>query len=353
MSFERSAIRLLAAVMLVAISPATSTAQGGGDARVWENYDFIPGSKVLFYTDFSEDVVGNFARGLTHVSGPVEVVERDGVKVLRSTGHSVFLIPVGRALPSRFTLEIDVVAGLAALPDYDIVAVEGGPELDRGDTSAEVNWAPHVTTIIGGGKNSEQNIAEDVALQARGAPTRLRILMDGAYFKMYANEKRLYNIPQLPFKRAPVIRIVVRGGEEADQATFITGIRLAESETDVLYDALSSMGRWATQGILFATGKADLQPESRPVLKEIAATLKKYPALKILIEGHTDNVGAAASNMTLSDARAAAVKVALVADHGADGARITTKGFGDSKPSVPNTTASGRAQNRRVEIVKQ
>ena len=63
-------------------------------------------------------------------------------------------------------------------------------------------------------------------------------------------------------------------------------------------------------------------------------------------------IGAAASNLTLSDVRAAAVKAALVADFGADAARITTKGLGDTKPAAPNTTAEGRAQNRRVEVVK-
>ena len=121
----------------------------------------------------------------------------------------------------------------------------------------------------------------------------------------------------------------------------------------MLYDALAAKGRWVTQGILFATGKADVQPESRPVLKEIAKTLKEHGDLKILIEGHTDNVGSSASNLTLSDARAAAVKATLVSDFGVDGGRITTKGFGDTKPSVPNATAIGRAQNRRVEVVKQ
>src|SRR4029079_6335480 len=112
-----------------------------------------------------------------------------------------------------------------------------------------------------------------------------------------------------------------------------TSIRVAESQTDVLYDALAAKGRWVTQGILFATGKAELQPESRPVLKEIAATLKEHGDLKILIEGHTDNVGSSASNLALSDARAAAVKTALVTDFGVDGARVTTKGYGDTKPS--------------------
>jgi outer membrane protein OmpA-like peptidoglycan-associated protein len=175
--------------------------------------------------------------------------------------------------------------------------------------------------------------------------------MDGPYFKMYANERRLYNIPELAFKRDSVIRIMLSAKEE--EPAYVTSLRVAESETDVLYDALTAKGRWATQGILFATGKADVQPESRPVLKEIAATLKEHADLKILIEGHTDNVGSAGSNLTLSDARAAAVKTALVSDFGVDGGRITTKGFGDTKPAVPNATAEGRAQNRRVEIVKQ
>jgi outer membrane protein OmpA-like peptidoglycan-associated protein len=89
------------------------------------------------------------------------------------------------------------------------------------------------------------------------------------------------------------------------------------------------------------------------VLREIAVTMKQHGDLRILIEGHTDNVGSPASNLALSDARAAAVKAALVSAYGVDGGRITTRGLGDTKPSVPNTTAAGRAQNRRVEIVKQ
>jgi outer membrane protein OmpA-like peptidoglycan-associated protein len=134
---------------------------------------------------------------------------------------------------------------------------------------------------------------------------------------------------------------------------YVASIRVAESETDVLYDALANKGRWSTQGILFATGKAELRPESRPVLKEIAETLKAHADLRILVEGHTDNVGASAANLALSEARAAAVKGALVSDFAIDASRITTKGFGDTKPVAPNATAEGKAQNRRVEVVKQ
>ena len=359
MRIARWSLALLAAGALIAAAPVTGASQGAGakeSAKVWENYDFVPGNKVLFYTDFSEDRVGNFARGLKYKTGPVEIVERGAVKMLRSTGQSEFLIPVGKKLPDRFTLEIDVVAPRGSCGCYDVIAFEGGAELDRGDTSAEINWQPAGTIIITSAfnnRNLEVEVPNDVQEQIKGSVVHVRVLMDGPYFKMYSNERRMYNIPELPFKRDSVIRVVMHGSDEPDVAVFVTSIRVAESETDVLYDALMAKGRWATQGILFATGKADLQPESRPVLKEIAATLKQHGDLEILIEGHTDNVGSAASNLALSDARAAAVKAGLVSQYGADGARITTKGFGDTKPSAPNATAAGRAQNRRVEIVKQ
>ena len=346
-------VHFVVAALAIAIFAGDVTAQATkADAKLYENYDFVPGSKVIFYTDFSEDKVGNFARGLKYKSGPVEVVERDGIKVLRSTGRGEFLIPVGRKLPQRFTLEIDVLASDPTR--HAVVAFEGGPQLDRGDKSAEVSWEITGAFMFGAGQdatNSTVKTPKEMEAALTGNVAHIRVLMDSAYFKMYTNERRFYNIPELKFARDSVIRVMLSGTDELP--AFITGIRVAESQTDVLYDALAAKGRWATHGILFATGKAEVQPESRPVLKEIASTLKQHADLKILIEGHTDNVGAAASNLALSDARAAAVKAALVAEHGVDAARITTKGFGDTKPSVPNTTSAGRAQNRRVEVVKQ
>ena len=349
-----------------ASAPATSSASApstaSGDAvtakpndKVWENYDFVPGNKVMFYTDFSEDKVGNFARGLKYKSGPAEIVERNDTKVLRATGNAEFLIPLGRKLPERFTLEVDVIApqngGMSRAFSF-----EGGATPLGDEKSAWITWNPNGAWIQGSGLNMASGgvtVPDAMVSVLAGNVAHIRVLMDGAYFKMYVNERRLFNNPELAFVRDSVIRLTLGGTEEDGKAVYVTSIRVAESETDVLYDALAAKGRWVTQGILFATGKADLQPESRPVLKEIASTLKQHADLKILIEGHTDNVGASASNLTLSDARAAAVKTALVTDFGVDGSRITTKGFGDTKPSVPNATAAGRAQNRRVEVVKQ
>ena len=80
--------------------------------------------------------------------------------------------------------------------------------------------------------------------------------------------------------------------------------------------------------------------------------LKEHTDLKLTIEGHTDNVGAAQANHDLSHKRAAAVKAILVSSYGIDAARLEATGFGDKKPVAPNTTGEGRQQNRRVELVK-
>ena len=338
-----------------AASGSSDAAAAKPNAKVWENYDFVPGNKVIFYTDFSEDKVGNFARGLKYRGGSAEIVERNDTKVLRATSTAEFLVPVGKKLPERFTLEMDVIAPLSGVMNRAL-SFEGGAEQAGDDKSAWVTWNPQGAWIQGSGLDMNSggaHVPEAMASAFAGNVTHIRVLMDGAYFKMYANERRMYNIPELAFRRDSVIRVSLGGGEEDAMAVYVTSIRVAESETDVLYDALAAKGRWVTRGILFATGKADVQPESRPVLKEIASTLKQHADLKILIEGHTDNVGSSASNLALSDARAAAVKSTLVSDFGMDGSRITTKGLGDTKPSVPNTTSAGRAQNRRVEVVKQ
>jgi OmpA-OmpF porin, OOP family len=88
-----------------------------------------------------------------------------------------------------------------------------------------------------------------------------------------------------------------------------------------------------------------------PILAAVAEVLKGDPALKIEVSGHTDSTGEAKKNRELSERRAAAVKRALVEKYGADGARITAKGWGAEQPIQDNATEDGRAFNRRVEIV--
>ena len=105
----------------------------------------------------------------------------------------------------------------------------------------------------------------------------------------------------------------------------------------------------AVYGVLFDFNKSTLQPASDPVLQQILDLLKKTPALKIEVQGHTDNVGGDAYNQTLSEARARAI-VTWLTQHGIAAARLTAKGFGKTRPIADNATDAGRANNRRVEI---
>lgn len=122
-------------------------------------------------------------------------------------------------------------------------------------------------------------------------------------------------------------------------------------KADAMAKALNTDGFIALD-IHFATAKADILPESLPVIEEIAALLKGNPVLKVGVEGHTDNTGTAAGNKTLSEARAKSVVAAIVAK-GIASARLTPAGFGQEKPIADNRTEEGRAKNRRVELVKR
>ena len=117
-------------------------------------------------------------------------------------------------------------------------------------------------------------------------------------------------------------------------------------------DALAEKGHVSTQGIYFDTGSDRIRPESTPTLKEIGQMLNEHPELKLRIEGHTDNVGNAASNQTLSERRADAVRQFLVSTYGIDASRLGAKGFGATKPVASNSTQEGQQNNRRVELVK-
>lgn len=103
-------------------------------------------------------------------------------------------------------------------------------------------------------------------------------------------------------------------------------------------------------GILFDVDKTALKPVAQTNLQNLAASLQKNPETNIMIIGHTDNTGSDSYNMDLSVRRAEAVK-SYITNSGVSAARLSTTGKGESEPIGDNTTAAGRAQNRRVEIV--
>ena len=106
---------------------------------------------------------------------------------------------------------------------------------------------------------------------------------------------------------------------------------------------------FAATAIQFQTGKATIKPASNAILNEVAAILREYSDYYMTLEGYTDNVGSPAKNLQLSKDRAAAVKSALII-RGISADRLVSNGYGEANPVAPNTTAAGRAKNRRVVL---
>jgi outer membrane protein OmpA-like peptidoglycan-associated protein len=138
--------------------------------------------------------------------------------------------------------------------------------------------------------------------------------------------------------------------------------RLADRE-QALYESLKQFeGKFASirreargtilslSDILFDFGKAELRRDAELNLAKVAVILQQYPEMKILVEGHTDNVGSEKYNVELSEERAAAVYTFL-GEQGVSGDRLETKGYGFSQPMTSNATPEGRQQNRRVDLV--
>lgn len=143
------------------------------------------------------------------------------------------------------------------------------------------------------------------------------------------------------------------------QITYVHVLETAGMDTgmvgvsaDALAAGLERDGKVTLDGIFFDSGRATLKSESDASLDQTAQLMQRQAGLKLLVVGHTDSIGAAAANLRLSEQRAQAVRNALVS-RGVAASRLAAQGVGSSAPVASNDTEAGRAQNRRVELVRQ
>ena len=172
--------------------------------------------------------------------------------------------------------------------------------------------------------------------------------------RVYANGEKIWDIPRA-FDAASKYNAVtfgMQGSYGADDYMLLGNIRLAVGAADTR-NKLMTEGKFVTRGILFDVNSDKIKPESSGALKDIANVLKENAGVKVKIVGHTDSDGDDKANMTLSEKRAAAVKNHLVKEYGIDEASLTTEGKGESQLADKNPTPEGKANNRRVEFIKQ
>jgi hypothetical protein len=139
------------------------------------------------------------------------------------------------------------------------------------------------------------------------------------------------------------------GGREIASVGFEV---LQHVDSRAMSELLAATGRVPLYGIRFASGQASIGSDSHAALAEVGELLSGDPSLRLRIEGHTDDRGAAAFNQGLSVQRAAAVRDYLIETFEIDSRRLLTAGYGSTRPLAPNETETGRAQNRRVELAR-
>ncbi len=306
---------------------------------------FIPGEKTVFYDDFTD---------MGPDDAPPHFKVRGAAPQLRASGSIRQLTIVGRGslfpnitvLPKNFTYE----AELTMTGKNRVMTTLNLMSKEKPILHLTTSASPGTTDLIATMRSPYQELGRKRLPTNWNEPVKLALWVQNGRLRVFVNgEKQLdFNQVEMP----PIDKVEFMHDFYGGESLGYRMVRFAESTPD-FSQVIGSSGRYVTHGILFDTDSDRLKPESAPVIQSIARGLETNPNLKLLIEGHTDSVGNADHNLDLSRRRAEAVKSVLVSQFNIDGARLSTAGLGAAKPIDSNDTPQGRAQNRRVELVKQ
>ena len=326
---------------------ASSEKNNPPSVQSYKNYDFVPGDQIIFESDLANEETGEIPSQFTVSEGQVDVQEEDGENVIHvPKGAGAVITPrmtKTTYMPDKFTIELDFKNESFGLNHLEVdfghrTYYSGGEGITPGMRfdNGSINWTlgdvdyPEVLNT---------NLNDPMKWH------HLAIAVNKSVGKVYVDQYRVANVNNLTGKPQNVT-FAINGYENS----YIKNIRIAAGGIDI-YKETTTPAKIVMHGILFDVDKATLKPESMGSINEIYKLMQKNSSLKFEIDGHTDNTGDASHNLTLSQDRADAVKAQLT-KMGIDGSRLTTKGFGDTKPMDSNDTPEGKANNRRVEFVK-
>jgi hypothetical protein len=202
--------------------PAGSAAKSGESAEAaptvragegaWANYDFVPGNRLLFATDFTKDKVGDFPQRLEFVNGVIEVVQWQGTPYLRVSNTGKFYTPLAEPLPDRFTIEWDYMAAAGECWVY--------PRKDA--------TGPHYLSSYNGAGGVARSAGNAITPGDESRANKLhhaRVMVDKRYTKMYIDDKRVANVPNVDIEREDAVHFYCDGTEE--KPMLIGNIRIA------------------------------------------------------------------------------------------------------------------------------
>lgn len=332
---------------------AAATTGAGGTAAApltlstYSNYDFVPGEQVIFEDHFTDDQDGEFPAHwrLNSGQGVINKVGQDPAFFL-TEGNYVRVAPRMKTeknyLPENFTVEFDFYVASGGYNPLLLFTTTKNESRNIGfGRNVSTSYFPKDFSAGYPGDGSDAHYANRWHHAA--------MIKKGNQLKCYEDQYRVLIIPDCDDCSMSFVEVGGIGG--LDNPLIFRNFRIAAGGNMNLIGQKFTDAKIITHGINFDVDKATIRPEGMGTLNMIANVLRTNPDLKFEVDGHTDNTGAPAHNMTLSEQRADAIKTQLVA-MGIDAGRLTIKGWGDTKPISDNSTQEGKANNRRVEFVK-
>ena len=312
----------------------------------YKSFDFIPGEKTVLEDNLLADKTDVPPLNWNVEGGKVVVISQNEEKAISFleyyTKISPKLLNSGR-LPDSFTIEYDTWLdhGYDGNPGVEIL-------LQNGEQYVTITPNKHDLVVTGSNdlhkskQNPESYFGENKFYDRW---VHISIAYSKKHLTVYLDQYKQIDIADcqiLPNK------ILVTGNTSGDMKILMKNFRLAESLPNKAVQLTN--GKFITHAIKFDVNKAIVKAESMGIINEIVAFLKANSSTVFEIGGHTDSDGDDASNLTLSNNRTQAVKNLLVS-LGVKESQLFTKGYGESAPIDKNTTAEGKANNRRVEFV--
>lgn len=325
-----------------------SNIAGPPSFKTYQNYDFVPGDNVLFEDHFTDDQDGEFPSHWDLEKGQAVLNKVNGIPAMVITeGNYAKVTPrmkTASYLTDPFTVECDYYVHNGG--DYGINIF-----FENGDKETHINYGVHGE--VGSAYFTRDFNADYPDKNAKYEDYynkwhHIAIIYKNKQIKCYLDQYRVLVMPNVDFVPAS---IKVGGIGSQDNPIIFTNLRIASGGSMNMIGQKFTESKIVTHGINFDIDKATIKPESMGTLNMIVKVMTDNPDLKFEVDGHTDNTGTAAHNLTLSQQRADAVRDQLI-KMGIDASRLTSKGFGDTKPISDNNTPEGKANNRRVEFVK-
>lgn len=321
---------------------------------IWAKYDFVPGDKVIFEDNHENEQNGEFpARWDLVKGGGIENAVFDNQKVIYFRSGDALIVPFLKNpkvdyLPDIFTIEFDAWFEAKEYCYYNLKLYD---QKNQVKTCSQVTITANAIDYYGLGGSTYPGEKHDNNLE-KSYWRHIALSFNVRALKIYLDDARLVNIPNVDCNPTGVTIGVPSFNSAGTKGInrFIKNIRIAEGGVR-LYDRLMQDGRIIASGIRFDVNKATLRPESMGIINSIVQIMNDHPEIRISVEGHTDSDGDEAFNQKLSEQRAETVVRTLV-QMGIDGGRLSSKGWGESKPLSDNSTPEGKANNRRVEFVK-